>query len=75
MFALNRPRMDVVAVIMMVALPMTGVVTMGEALAGLADPNVVLIAALFVIGEAPVRTGVAQQLGDWLTQRAGASEA
>lgn len=75
MFALNRPRMDVVAVIMMVSLPLTGVVTMSEALAGLADPNVVLIAALFVIGEALVRTGVAQRLGDWLTARAGASEA
>jgi di/tricarboxylate transporter len=75
MFALNRPRMDVVAVIMMVALPMTGVISMSEALVGLSDPNIVLIAALFVIGEALVRTGVTQRLGDWLTERAGASEA
>ncbi|MFN3496987.1 MAG: SLC13 family permease [Pannonibacter indicus] len=75
MFALNRPRMDVVAVIMMTALPLTGVISMQEALAGLSDPNIVLIAALFVIGEALVRTGVAQRLGDWLTLRAGASEA
>jgi di/tricarboxylate transporter len=75
MFALNRPRMDVVGLIMMTALPLTGVLTMGEALAGLADPNVVLIAALFVIGEALVRTGVAQRLGDWLAVRARTSEA
>ena len=75
MFALNRPRMDAVAVIMMVALPMTGVISVSEALMGLADPNIVLIAALFVIGEALVRTGVTQRLGDWLTARAGASEA
>ncbi|HEY9038864.1 MAG TPA: SLC13 family permease [Roseovarius sp.] len=75
MFAINRPRMDVVAVMMMVALPMTGVISMSEALVGLSDPNIVLIAALFVIGEALVRTGVAQRLGDWLTARAGASEA
>jgi di/tricarboxylate transporter len=75
MFALNRPRMDVVAVIMMVALPMTGVISVPEALMGLSDPNIVLIAALFVIGEALVRTGVTQRLGDWLTERAGASEA
>lgn len=75
MFAVNRPRMDVVAVIMMTALPLTGVISMQEALAGLSDPNIVLIAALFVIGEALVRTGVAQRLGDWLTLRAGASEA
>jgi di/tricarboxylate transporter len=74
MFTVNRPRMDVVAVIMIVLLPWTGVITVPEALAGLSDPNIVLIAAFFVIGEAMVRTGVAQRLGDWLTARAGASE-
>lgn len=74
MFAINRPRMDVVAVIMLVALPLTGVITMPEALAGFSDPAIVLIAALFVIGEATVLTGLAQRLGDWLTDRAGASE-
>lgn len=74
MFARNKPRMDVVALLMMVALPLTGVISPTEALMGLSDPNIVLIAALFVIGEGLVRTGVAQQLGDWLTRRAGASE-
>ena len=63
MFAINKPRMDAVALIMLVALPFTGVLTMGEALAGFSDPNIVLIAALFVIGEGLVRTGVAQRLG------------
>lgn len=74
MFALNRPRMDAVALIMLVALPFTGVIGVGEALAGFSDPNIVLIAALFVIGEGLVRTGVAQRLGDWLTAKAGQSE-
>ena len=35
----------------------------------------ILIAALFVIGEGLVRTGVAYQVGDWLIARAGSSEA
>lgn len=74
MFALGRPRTDAVAVLMLVALPFTGVISISEALAGFSDPNVVLIAALFVIGDALVRTGVAQRLGDWLSARAGASE-
>lgn len=74
MFAFNRPRMDAVGLIMLTALPFTGVITMNEALAGFSDPNIVLIAALFVIGEGLVRTGVAQQLGDWLQARAGRSE-
>ena len=74
MFAINKPRLDAVALIMLVALPFTGVLTMGEALAGFSDPNIVLIAALFVIGEGLVRTGVAQRLGDWLIAKAGRSE-
>lgn len=74
MFAIDRPRMDAVALIMLTVLPFTGVLSMSEALAGFADPNIVLIAALFVIGDGLVRTGVARQLGDWLTARAGGSE-
>lgn len=74
MFACNRPRMDVVGLVMLTVLPFTGVVTMSETLAGFSDPNIVLIAALFVIGEGLVRTGVAQGLGDWLQARAGGSE-
>ena len=60
MFAINKPRLDAVALIMLTVLPLTGVLTMGEALAGFSDPNIVLIAALFVIGEGLVRTGVAR---------------
>lgn len=74
MFALNRPRMDAVALIMMTVLPMTGVISMSEALAGFSDPNIVLIALLFVIGEGLVRTGVAQNLGDFLVRQTGQSE-
>lgn len=74
MFAMNKPRMDVVALIMLVALPFTGVVTMSETLAGFSDPNIVLIAALFVMGNGLVRTGVARRLGDWLATSAGGSE-
>jgi di/tricarboxylate transporter len=50
MSAINRPRMDAVALIMLAVLPFTGVITAGEALAGFSDPNIILIAALFVIG-------------------------
>lgn len=75
LFAINRPRMDAVALIAMVALPLTGVISVAEALRGLSDPNVLLIAALFVIGEGLVRTGVAQKLGDLLVHHAGRSEA
>ena len=74
MFAINKPRMDAVALIMLTVLPFTGVISMGEALAGFSDANIVLIAALFVIGDGLVRTGVARLLGDWLTAKAGGSQ-
>jgi di/tricarboxylate transporter len=74
MFVINRPRMDAVALLVMAAMPFTGIITMNEALAGFADPSIILIAALFVIGEGLVRTGIARRLGDWLDARAGSSE-
>src|SRR5262249_28094677 len=46
----------------------------GEALAGFSDSNIVLIAALFVVGEGLVRTGVVQKLADWLIARASSSQ-
>jgi len=73
MFAINKPRMDAVALIMLTVLPFTGVITMPEALAGFSDSNIVLIAALFALGDGLVRTGVARGLGDWLTTQAGSS--
>ena len=75
MFAIGRPRMDAVALLIVTLLPFTGVLTMNEALAGFADANVILIAALFVVGEGLVRTGVAQRLGDILARQAGSDEA
>lgn len=74
MFAMNRPRMDFVALLMIVALPFTGVISIGEAVAGFSDSNIVLIAALFVLGSGLVRTGVARGLGDLLIRRVGKSE-
>lgn len=74
MFVIGRPRMDAVALLVLVTLPLTGIVTMNEALAGFADSSIVLIAALFVIGEGLVLTGVARRIGDWLDQKAAGSE-
>src|SRR5690606_24537187 len=55
-------------------LPLSGVLTIQEAVAGFSDPSVLLIAALFVIGDGLVRTGIAYKLGDWMARQAGSSE-
>jgi len=74
LFASNKLRMDVVALLVIVAFVMSGTLTLHEAMAGFSDPNVILIAALFVIGHGLVRTGVAYQVGEWLMKVAGNSE-
>lgn len=74
MFVSNRPGMDVVGLLMIAALPFTGVLSVDEALAGFSDSNIVLIALLFVLGEGLVRTGVANRLGDLIHHRAGGQE-
>lgn len=73
MFALGRPRMDVVGLLVIIALPLLGILDISETLAGFSDPNVILIAALFVVGEGLSRTGVTYRIGDFLAARAGAS--
>ncbi|WP_289994993.1 SLC13 family permease [Photorhabdus laumondii] len=74
LFTTNKLRMDIVALLVIIAFVISGTLTLGEATSGFSDPNVLLIAALFVIGEGLVRTGVAYQMGDWLVRAAGNSE-
>src|SRR5690606_14139434 len=75
LFIRNKPRMDVVALLVIVALPLSGVLSIQEAVAGVGDPSVLLIAALLATGDGRVRTGVAYALGDWMVRQAGSSEA
>ncbi|MCL6259453.1 SLC13 family permease [Aquiflexum sp. TKW24L] len=74
MFVKNKPRMDAVGVIMIAALPFTKIISVEETLIGFSDPNIILIAVLFVLGEGLVRTGVARNVGDWINKKAGGNE-
>ena len=74
MFVANKPRMDVIALLVIVILSLSGILKVSEAIAGFSDPNVILIAAMFVIGEGLVRTGIALRLGDWLVAKAAGNE-
>ncbi|MFD4838664.1 SLC13 family permease [Achromobacter sp. NPDC058515] len=74
LFVAGRPRSDAVALLVMLLLPLSGTVTYREALDGFSNPNIILIACLFVVGEGLVRTGVAQAVGDLLLRHGGKSE-
>lgn len=73
-FMANKLRMDIVALLVIAFFSLSGILTTKEVFAGLSDPNVVLIALLFVVGESLVRTGIAYQVSEWLMRVAGASE-
>ncbi len=74
LFATGKVRMDAVALLVIVAFVLSGTLTLPEAFSGFSDPNVILIAALFIIGDGLVRTGVATSMGSWLVSVAGNSE-
>ena len=74
LFATGKVRMDRIALMVIVAFVLSGTLTLNEAFSGFSDPNVILIAALFIIGDGLVRTGVATKMGAWLVSVAGNSE-
>jgi di/tricarboxylate transporter len=74
LFVSDRLRLDVVAILVILALMLSGLLSSNEALAGFGDPVVILIAGLFVVGEGLFRTGVAFAIGNWLMRAGGTSE-
>ncbi|MFZ1756913.1 MAG: SLC13 family permease [Caldilineaceae bacterium] len=71
LFLSDRIRLDLVAMMALLALLLTGMITTDEALAGFSDPIVLIIAGLFVVGGALYQTGVAGLMGRWLYRVAG----
>ena len=74
LMASNRVRFDLVALMVVLALMLSGVQTAGEALSGFGSPVVILVAALLVVGEMLDRTGVAAAMGDWILKKGGNNE-
>jgi len=64
-------RVDVVALIVVVALMLTGLLKPAEAIAGFSNPVVLTIAALFVIGGGVLQTGLAATIGSQILKIAG----
>jgi di/tricarboxylate transporter len=71
LFVWNRLPVVVVAVMTALALWATGVLSIGQALAGFGDPAVVFIAALFVVSAGLEVTGVTAWAGKLLIKGAG----
>lgn len=70
----ERLRSDVVALLTLVALALTGLVSSQEAFAGFSRSAVITILSIFIITEALERTGVTRVIGDRLLRLAGGNE-
>lgn len=67
-------RIDVTALITMLALSWTGILTTGEALAGFSSNAVVAMIAVMILGEGVARTGMMSRFSKWLLKRVGSKK-
>ncbi len=74
LFATEWLRMDLVSLLVLLALGLTGLVSVEEAFSGFSNPAVITVAAMFVISAAIASTGATGKLGEKLLQVAGTSE-
>ncbi|MCG8686329.1 MAG: SLC13 family permease [Desulfobacterales bacterium] len=63
MFVSGRIRGDLVAVIVMLLLMIFGIITLEEAFEGFSSPAVIVIAAMFIVGDSLVSTGITKKIG------------
>jgi di/tricarboxylate transporter len=74
LFITEWVRMDVVALLVLGALAVTGLVSPADALSGFSSPAVVTVWAVLILSGALARTGVASVIGRRLMRLAGDSE-
>lgn len=74
LFLTNRIRADVVALLVLISLGATGVLTVEEAFSGFSRAAVVTIVAIYVLAAGLNLTGAGERVGNWLGRAAGESE-
>ena len=74
LFIGNFLRNDLVAVLIVIAFSVSGVLEPAEALSGFSSNAVIIIACMFIVGRAITYTGIAQLVGDAIIRHGGTSE-
>ncbi|MEI2611015.1 MAG: SLC13 family permease [Candidatus Promineifilaceae bacterium] len=67
----ERIRIDLTAILIIITLAISRILTPEEALAGFSSEPSLVIASIFVLSEALFRTGLSDKLGDWIGRLAG----
>ena len=75
LFVSERLRVDVTAMLVLLALVITGTLKPAQALSGFASEPAIIVAAVFVLSGGLAATGVTERLGLWISRFAGRSEA
>ncbi|MGH8249223.1 MAG: SLC13 family permease [Steroidobacteraceae bacterium] len=74
LFISERVRIDVAAMVTLLALAATGILTPAQALSGFASEPAIIVASVFVISAALNETGVTERIGLGIARAAGARE-
>ncbi len=74
LFVTEWIRMDLVALLVLSALALSGLVTPVEAFAGFSNPAVITVWAMFIMSEGLARAGIAEGIGRQIAHVAGTSE-
>ncbi|MFC7302554.1 SLC13 family permease [Cognatiluteimonas weifangensis] len=75
LFVSERLRVDVTAMLLLLALVLTGLLDPEQALSGFASEPAIIVAAVFVLSGALAATGITERIGQWIGRAAGRSEA
>ncbi|HWS77342.1 MAG TPA: SLC13 family permease [Thermomonas sp.] len=74
LFITEKLRVDVTAMLILLALVLTGVLDSKQALSGFASEPAIIVAAVFVVSGALAATGISERLGAWIGRAAGMHE-
>lgn len=74
LFISEKLRADLVAMAVLLALALTGVLPPDQAISGFSHPAVIAVISVFIIGAGLFQTGVAQSIGRYITRIAGSNQ-
>jgi di/tricarboxylate transporter len=74
LFVRGTPRIDMTAMLILLSLVITGILTPDEALSGFISEPALIVASVFVMAGALSATGVTERIGNWIGRASGASE-
>jgi len=75
LFATERLRVDLIALLVLLAVSVTGLVSKEDVFLGFANPAVITIWAVYIVSGGLFKTGVADKLGSLILHLSGAREA